>query len=69
MWYLKDSELDIQVISMGKFEIYVPIDSENVEQKRDMVLDSITIQNLKLLGSTGTLQKSLDFCQTAFGKR
>lgn len=54
---------------MGQFEIYKPIDSENVSARKMMILDSITIENLKLLGGYGTLQKSLDYCQTAFGKR
>lgn len=72
IWYLKDSELDIQVLSMKKFEMYDPIDTvaSNKKLARDyMVLDSVTIENLKLLGGAGTLQKVLDHCETRFGKR
>lgn len=34
-----------------------------------MILDSVTMQNLNLLGGAGTLQKQLNHCRTAFGKR
>lgn len=54
---------------MGQFEIFEAIDLENPKHKGNMILDSITIENLKLLGGRGTLQKTLDYCQTAFGKR
>ncbi|XP_018565021.1 probable DNA mismatch repair protein Msh6 isoform X1 [Anoplophora glabripennis] len=72
MWYLKDSKLDIQVLSMGKFEWYDPLDLISEEKKvgKDyLILDSITINNLNLLGTTGSLQSILDQCETAFGKR
>lgn len=72
MWYLKDSELDIQLLSMKRFEIYQPIDTFTACKpiSRDyMVLDSVTMENLKLLGGIGSLQKVLDYCETAFGKR
>lgn len=72
MWYLKDSELDIQLFSMKKFQMYQPIDTFTTTKtiSRDyMVLDSVTMDNLKLLGGAGTLQKVLDHCETAFGKR
>ncbi|XP_017783857.1 PREDICTED: probable DNA mismatch repair protein Msh6 [Nicrophorus vespilloides] len=72
IWYLKDCEMDIQVISMGQFELYTPVDTlqKSHEVKRDyMILDSITINNLKLFGGEGSLQKTLDYCSTPFGKR
>lgn len=73
MWYLKDSKLDIQVLSMGKFEWYDPLDLILKEAKKTekdyLILDSITINNLNLLGATGTLLGVLDHCETAFGKR
>ncbi|KAF5279807.1 hypothetical protein FQA39_LY18229 [Lamprigera yunnana] len=72
VWYLKDSEMDIYILSMKKFEIYEPVDSKMSQDgpKRDyMVLDYTTIENLSLLGASGTLQKTLDYCCTAFGKR
>lgn len=71
-WYLKDSELDIQVFSLAKFEKYHSLDlnTKNKSIAQDyMVLDSTTIRNLDLLGGKGSLQKTLDHCQTAFGKR
>ncbi|XP_971522.4 probable DNA mismatch repair protein Msh6 [Tribolium castaneum] len=71
LWYLHDSKLDIQVVSLGKFEIYQPLEM-NVREKSPrscMILDSVTIVNLNLLGEENSLQKTLDYCQTAFGKR
>lgn len=53
--------------------MYNPIDTDSNVNKlsRDyMVLDAVTLENLKLLGDTpGTLQKVLDHCVTPFGKR
>ncbi|KAF5272004.1 hypothetical protein FQR65_LT04985 [Abscondita terminalis] len=71
LWYLKDSELDIYMLSMKKFEIYRPVDCGDKETaKRDfMVLDHVTIQNLSLMGGRGCLQHTLDYCSTPFGKR
>uniref|UniRef100_A0AAR5Q4R4 DNA mismatch repair protein n=1 Tax=Dendroctonus ponderosae TaxID=77166 RepID=A0AAR5Q4R4_DENPD len=73
-WFLKHSHLDIQLFSMRLFEKYEPVNlkssSEHKHVERDyMVLDSTTINNLSLLGGKGTLQKTLDFCKTPFGKR
>ncbi|CAG9766738.1 unnamed protein product [Ceutorhynchus assimilis] len=73
-WFLKKSYLDIQLFSMGLFEKYEPVLTEGglkiKHVERDyMILDSTTIQNLSLLGGKGTLQKTLDFCKTPFGKR
>jgi DNA mismatch repair ATPase MutS len=71
LWYLEDSKLDIQVVSMGKFEMYHPLDMNVKEtlQRSSMILDSVTMINLNLLGEQGSLQKTVDYCQTAFGKR
>lgn len=72
MWYLKDSELDIHVLSMKQFKMYTPKDLENnnkVTQRDYMVLDSVTMDNLNLLGNQGSLQKNIDHCETPFGKR
>ncbi|KAL3285166.1 hypothetical protein HHI36_019285 [Cryptolaemus montrouzieri] len=72
MWYLKDSELDVQVISMKQFKIYQPKDlqtNHEVIQREYMILDSVTMDNLNLLGGQGSLQKNIDYCETAFGKR
>lgn len=71
VWYLKDSELDIQLLCMKKFNLYNPVDvGPDSKITRDfMILDAVTIENLSLLGSAGTLEKTLDYCTTAFGKR
>nr|XP_022900437.1 probable DNA mismatch repair protein Msh6 [Onthophagus taurus] len=70
LWYLKDSQIDAQLLSIGKFNMYEPlIGSGVVNQQEYMVLDSVTIDNLKLLGGKGTLQGTLDLCSTPFGKR
>lgn len=59
---------------MGLFEKYEPVFTKSglkiKHVERDyMILDSTAIQNLSLLGGKGTLQKTLDFCKTPFGKR
>lgn len=72
IWYLKDCKLDLQLLSMKKFQLYQPVDTnpDAVFERDYMVLDSATLSNLKLLGKTrGTLEKVLDYCKTAFGKR
>lgn len=72
LWYLKDSELDIKVLSMKKFHIYKPADQisdKALDRQVFMILDFVTIENLNLLGEKGTLQKTLDYCETSFGKR
>lgn len=43
--------------------------TKNLLQRDFMVLDSKTISKLDLIGGMGSLQKSLDNCKTAFGKR
>ncbi|XP_049285610.1 probable DNA mismatch repair protein Msh6 [Anopheles funestus] len=82
VWYLQRCLLDQQVLSLATFEEYVPLDenkhagSETIEQrlgaakaKRFMVLDSITLNNLKIVGSEGSLVDRMDHCCTKFGKR
>lgn len=72
LWYLKNSKLDIQVFSIGKFELYDPMDyvpSSQTREKEYLILDVTTIINLNLLGTKDSLHKSLDSCKTAFGKR
>lgn len=51
--------------------MYYPLDivKGNAILKGDMILDAITLDNLNLLGGIGTLQKTLDYCSTDFGKR
>ncbi|XP_076260192.1 DNA mismatch repair protein Msh6 [Rhynchophorus ferrugineus] len=73
-WFLKNSLLDIQVFSINQFELYSPIDiqdskTQEITKRDHMIVDSATIKHLNLLGSAGSLEKTLDFCKTAFGKR
>lgn len=72
LWYLTHAKLDIQVFSMGMFELYDPLDfiSVSKQDKKDyLILDVTTITNLNLLGNVGTLQSTIDHCKTPFGKR
>ena len=69
MWFLKHSLLDIQVLSMRKFELYDTLDSRSTQSKNNLILDVITIENLNLLGGIGSLQHKIDMCKTQFGKR
>lgn len=73
IWYLKNSLIDTQVLSLNRFELYQPSDMVQDEEKtgyrKHMIIDSVTMKHLNLLGSEGTLQRALDFCQTAFGRR
>ncbi|XP_075226760.1 DNA mismatch repair protein Msh6 [Lycorma delicatula] len=83
-WYLKRCQLDHQLLSMKKFSVYLPVDSEgnkidhttvkSAVTARHMVLDAVTLRNLHVLenssgGVEGTLLHKLDNCCTAFGKR
>ncbi|XP_073972274.1 DNA mismatch repair protein Msh6 isoform X2 [Rhodnius prolixus] len=81
IWYLTQSLIDYQLVSLGQFEVYIPIDvppenSENVSEIRvkNMVLDAVTLKNLNVLdngsgGRQGTLLHRIEHCCTAFGKR
>ncbi|XP_040156258.1 probable DNA mismatch repair protein Msh6 [Anopheles arabiensis] len=82
VWYLQRCLLDQQVLSLATFEEYVPLDehreaTETIAQriddaaraKRFMVLDSITLNNLKIVGSEGSLVDRMDHCCSKFGKR
>ncbi|TRY55075.1 hypothetical protein DNTS_020796 [Danionella cerebrum] len=85
LFYLKKCLVDHELLSMGNFEEYVPIDVE-MEKPGDascfcakthqrMVLDGVTLANLEILqnsstgGPEGTLLERLDTCCTPFGKR
>lgn len=78
IWYLQKSFLDQQVLAMARYHLYNPpdvIDVETYESKNNklmnkhMVIDSITISNLKIIGEEFSLQSTLDYCCTKFGKR
>ncbi|XP_041765634.1 probable DNA mismatch repair protein Msh6 [Anopheles merus] len=82
VWYLQRCLLDQQVLSLATFEEYVPLDEHReatetiakriddaARAKRFMVLDSITLNNLKIVGSEGSLVDRMDHCCSKFGKR
>lgn len=86
LWYLKNCLIDEQIVSMGRYAMYIPPDNlklesiDNLEESfnrtistkmtnRHMVLDSITMSNLKLTDETHSLLNTLDNCCTKFGKR
>ncbi|XP_068089153.1 DNA mismatch repair protein Msh6 [Hyperolius riggenbachi] len=83
--YMKKCLIDQELLSMGNFEEYIPVDTD-IERAQSfssffaktsqrMVLDGVTLTNLEILqngtnGSTeGTLLEKLDTCFTPFGKR
>ncbi|KAF7385811.1 hypothetical protein HZH66_011653 [Vespula vulgaris] len=74
IYLLKEYLLDQQLLAQSQFKTYVPADSlsENARTEtklmNNMVLDAITINNLRIFGE-GSLMKTLDHCCTAFGKR
>ncbi|ETN62362.1 DNA mismatch repair protein mut [Anopheles darlingi] len=82
IWYLQRSLLDQQVIPLATFEQYIPLDAKDdqtagetsarigaANANRYMVLDSITLNNLKIIGGEGSLADRMDHCCTKFGKR
>jgi DNA mismatch repair protein MSH6 len=77
VWYLTDSLLDIQIMEMSQFLEYHPQDLriKPVEHKiksdlsSNMVLDSSTLKNLRIVGDDLSLVSKLNHCVTAMGKR
>ncbi|THK32980.1 probable DNA mismatch repair protein Msh6 [Diachasma alloeum] len=77
VYILKDFMLDQQILGQKHFQEYIPPDvvfssrkmEEGAPAVSTMVLDAITINNLRILGEDGSLLKTLDHCCTAFGKR
>uniref|UniRef100_A0A673NMN8 MutS homolog 6 (E. coli) n=1 Tax=Sinocyclocheilus rhinocerous TaxID=307959 RepID=A0A673NMN8_9TELE len=85
MFYLEKCLVDKELLSMGNFEEYVPVDVEMeqaggascffAQTRQRMVLDGVTLANLEILqnsstgGPEGTLLERLDTCCTPFGKR
>lgn len=81
LWYLTKCVIDEQIMAMARFNFYTPPDVKiedldkmmaKVVQKnynKHMVLDSITLSNLKIVGEDKTLFSTLDNCCTKFGKR
>ncbi|KAI8437534.1 hypothetical protein MSG28_011837 [Choristoneura fumiferana] len=78
--YLTQCLLDIQILGMSQFTSYSPPDvlnktlsQEERESKWEggctMVLDAITLRNLRIVQDEGCLYDKLNFCATAVGKR
>ncbi|KAJ8674769.1 hypothetical protein QAD02_010555 [Eretmocerus hayati] len=78
VYLLKDYQLDYQLLTQGLFKLYTPpgfsdkTEPKSVKSTRfghNMVLDSMTINNIRILGEDGSLIKALDQTCTMFGKR
>lgn len=84
LYYLTKCVIDEQIMSMARFNFYTPpdivdIDSEELDKSvakiakknwnKHMVLDSITLSNLKIVDDPKSLFNTLDQCCTKFGKR
>lgn len=81
LWYLTKCVIDEQIMAMARFNFYTPPDVQiddldqvvaNIVKKnwnKHMVLDSITLQNLKIVDDEKSLFNTLDHCCTKFGKR
>lgn len=79
--YLTDCLLDIQILGMSLFEEYSPPDvlnstlllEDKVENewkgRNTMVLDAITLRNLRIVLDEGCLYDKLNYCSTPMGKR
>ncbi|XP_034836109.1 probable DNA mismatch repair protein Msh6 isoform X1 [Maniola hyperantus] len=79
--YLTHCLLDIQILGMAQFEEYSPPDvlnttltpEDKVENQwrggNTMVLDAITLRNLRIVQDEGCLYDKLNFCSTPMGKR
>ncbi|XP_015439440.1 PREDICTED: DNA mismatch repair protein Msh6 [Dufourea novaeangliae] len=73
VYLLKDYFLEQQLLAQARFKSYIPPDfssqsSGATKFANNMVLDAITINNLRIFGE-GSLMKTLDRCCTPFGKR
>ncbi|XP_063701987.1 probable DNA mismatch repair protein Msh6 [Culicoides brevitarsis] len=74
LWYMQKSLIDQQVIDSAQYIFYNPPDveaaAENKQpENKNMVLDAITLQNLRVFGEEMSLYRTMDFCCTKFGKR
>lgn len=84
LWYLQKCVIDAQIMDMARFNFYLPpdivdIDSDELDKSvakiakknwnKHMVLDSITLSNLKIVNDAKSLFSTLDHCCTKFGKR
>ncbi|CAI5771285.1 mismatch repair Msh6 isoform X2 [Podarcis lilfordi] len=85
VFYLKKCIIDEELLSMGKFEEYIPVDVDIAKEQnlsslfaktsQRMVLDGVTLANLEILQNAttgseeGTLLENIDTCCTPFGRR
>lgn len=81
LWYLTKCVIDEQIMSMARFTFYAPPDIQiddldkvaaDIAKRnwnKHMVLDSITLSNLKIVDDERSLFNTLDHCCTKFGKR
>lgn len=80
VYYLTECLLDIQVLSMSQFTSLSPPEGNKVLSQQDknvnnweggntMVLDAITLRNLRIVQDEGCLYDKLNFCSTNMGKR
>lgn len=84
LWYLTKCVIDEQIMAMARFNFYTPpdivdIDSDELDKSvakiarknwnKHLVLDSITLSNLKIIDDAKSLFTTLDHCCTKFGKR
>lgn len=75
VWYLSKSLIEEEVLTMCRFEKYVPPQSSDTRQDlNSLILDGVCLQNLEVVrnssrGTEGTLLATMDFCCTPFGKR
>lgn len=75
IFVLKYQLLDQQLLAGGRFKTYVPIDygkrgeDSQMNFPKSMIMDHVTLNNLKIFGKEGSLERCLDHCATAFGKR
>ncbi|XP_058798802.1 probable DNA mismatch repair protein Msh6 isoform X3 [Phymastichus coffea] len=70
---LKEYLLDQHLLSQGIFKTYSPpsfdVTTNKTKFSHNMILDAMTLNNLKILGTEGSLIKILDHCCTPFGQR
>ncbi|XP_028406070.1 DNA mismatch repair protein Msh6-like [Dendronephthya gigantea] len=83
IWYLKKCLIENELLSMKNFELYKPLDENNVHKKsvsftqgrNHMMLDGVTLTNLDVVPNgadiplEGTLLDQVQNCSTPFGKR
>ncbi|KAJ2954741.1 hypothetical protein O0L34_g3044 [Tuta absoluta] len=80
--YLTECLLDVQILGMSQFSAYEPPDALNrtVSLSQDdtagkweggstMILDAITLRNLRIVQDEGCLYDKLNYCSTPMGKR